>query len=169
MTKQTHDPHRSRMLKGAPVAFVMALLLAACQGPSAPDARSSGQNADAMMRVADESRAHGDLGTAVTLYRRVHELSPTDPRPLGNLAATLAELHAYTEAAETYRVAIGINPNPIQGELYRGLAVVLLSLNQPEAALETLEKALAKTPQDGRLYSAMGVTHDLMGKHDLAQ
>jgi Flp pilus assembly protein TadD len=122
-----------------------------------------------MMRVADETRAHGDLGTAVTLYRRVHEINPTDPRPLGSLAATLTDLHAYTEAAETYRVAIGINPNPNQGELYRGLAVVLLLLNQPDAALDTLQQALAKAPQDGRIYSAMGVTHDLMGRHDLAQ
>ncbi len=167
MIKTPHDPRRSRVLKGAPVAFVLALLMAACQGPGAPDSRSSNQSTDAMMRVADELRAHGDLATAVTLYRRVHDLTPTDPRPVGYLAATLADLHAYTEAAETYRVAIGMNPT--QGEFYRGLAVVLLSLNQPEAALDTLQQALAKAPQDGRIYSAMGVTHDLMGRHDLAQ
>lgn len=173
MTKTSHNLHRSRCrsraLKGAPVAFVLGLLLAACQGPGPNDSRSPTQTADAMMRVADETRMAGDLGTAATLYRRLHEINPTDPAPVCKLGAVLTDLHSYTEAADTYKVGVAMNPNPMLGECYRGLAIVYLLLNQPQAALDTLQQAVGKAPQDGRLYSAMGVTHDLMGRHDLAQ
>jgi Flp pilus assembly protein TadD/cell division septation protein DedD len=122
-----------------------------------------------MMRIADQARAAGDLGTAATLYRRVHDITPTDPRPVCALGSVLTDLHAYTEAVDTYRTGVQMNPNPVMGECYRGLAIVLLLLNQPDVALDTLQQAIARAPQDGRLYSAMGVTHDLMGRHDLAQ
>ena len=151
------------------MACVLGLLLAACQGAGPPDALSSGQSSDMLIRVADDTAAHGDLGTAAGLYRRAAALNEQDPRPLGKLGATLLQLHAYTEAAQTYRTALKIQPNPIEPELHRGLAVVLLALNQPEAALAELETAQAKGLQDPRLFNALGVAHDLVGRHDLAQ
>ncbi len=154
---------------GAPIAFVLSLLLAACQGARPPDAHAPGQSSDVLMRVADDAAAAGDLGTAAGLYRRAAELSSQDPQPLAKLGATLLQLRAYTEAAATYRAALKISPNPIEAELHRGLAVVLLALDQPEAALVELDAAVAKAPQDARLYNALGVAHDLLGRHDVAQ
>ena len=149
------------------MAFALALLLAACQGAPPPDARSGAQGPAGLMRVADQTRVAGDLGTAVTLYRRAAELSPNDPVPLGQLGATLAQLRAWTEAAAAYRAALAISPNPIEGDLHRGLAVVLLQLNQPQEALNEL--SLVQASDDPRFYSTMGVAHDLVGRHDLAQ
>jgi Flp pilus assembly protein TadD len=157
------------MLAGAPVAFVLGLLLAACQGAGPPDVHDLAQNGDTLMRVADDTAAGGDPGTAAGLYRRAAELNPQDPRPLAKLGAVLLQLRAYTEAASTYRAALKITPNPIEAELHRGLAVVLLALDQPQAALTELDAAVAKAPQDARLYNALGVAHDLLGHHDLAQ
>jgi Flp pilus assembly protein TadD len=157
------------MLTGAPVAVVLSLLLAACQGAGPPDARAPGQSAEVLMRVADDAAANGDFGTAAGLYRRAAEASPEDPHPLAKLGATLLQLHAYTEAAATYRAALKLTPNPIEGELHRGLGVVLVALDQPESALVELDAAVAKVPQDARLYNALGVAHDLLGRHDLAQ
>ncbi len=157
------------MLTGAPAAVVLSLLLAACQGAGPPDAHAPGQSPEMLMRVADDAAANGDLGTAAGLYRRAAEASPEDPQPLAKLGAVLLQLHAYTEAATTYRAALKISPNPLEGELHRGLAVVLLALDQPETALAELDAAVAKAPEDPRLYNALGVAHDLLGRHDLAQ
>jgi Flp pilus assembly protein TadD/septal ring-binding cell division protein DamX len=173
VTKTSLKSHRSRcrdrLLKGTPVAFVLTVLLAACQGSGPPDTLAPGKNADQLMHVADDTRAGGDLGTAVDLYRRAAEVSPEDPRPLLALGATLAQLHAYTEAAATYRAGLKIQPNKLEGDLRRGLAIVLLSLNQPEAAIAELGTGIANAPEDARLYSTLGVAHDLTGRHDLAQ
>ena len=152
---------------GTSVALVASLFLAACQAPGAADVHAPGQSAAALMRVADETRAGGDLATAAGLYRRLHEMRPSDPLPLGRLGSTLTQLKSYTEAAQAYRAALELSPN--DSELRRGLAIVLLSLAQPEPAVVQLEKAVAHDHDDPRLYSALGVAHDLMGRHDLAQ
>jgi len=160
---------RGRLLSGVPVAFVLSLLLAACQGTPPPDARAPGQSAEALLRLADDTASAGDLGTAVDLYRRAAEQRPEDPKPLARLGSALLQLHAYTEAAASYRAALRIKPNPMEAELHRGLATVLLALNQPEAAITELEAAVKMTPEDPRVYGTLGVAHDLMGRHDLAQ
>jgi len=156
-----------RGVSAASVGLVVSLLLAACQAPGAGDVHAPGQGAATLMRVADETRAGGDLATAVGLYRRVHEMSPADPKPLARLGSTLIQLKSYTEAAQAYRGALELAPN--DPELRRGMAIVLLSLGQPEPAVVQLEKALAQDHDDARLYSALGVARDLMGRHDLAQ
>jgi Flp pilus assembly protein TadD len=152
---------------GASAAFVLALLLAGCQGGMSPDENASGQSSAALMKVADETRAGGDLGTAISLYRRVHEMRPTDAKPLEKLGSTLTQLGAYTEAATAFRAGLDLDEsNP---DLHRGLAVVLLSLNQPEPAVHEAEAALKKREDDPRLYNIMGVAQDLMGRHEQAQ
>ena len=152
---------------GAMAAFGLALILAGCQGAGPPDANAAGQSSAALMRVADDTRANGDPVTAAHLYQRVHEMKPADPKPLAKLASTLTQLGSYTEAAQAYRVALDLAPK--DPDLHRGLAVVLLSLSQPETAITELEKASAQDQDDPRLFNAMGVAHDLMGRHDLAQ
>jgi Flp pilus assembly protein TadD/cell division septation protein DedD len=149
------------------VVFVASLLLAACLGPGPADVHAPGQGAAALMRVADETRAGGDLATAAGLYRRLHEKSPSDPKPLARLGSTLTQLKSYNEAAQAYRAALELAPN--DPDLRRGLAIVLLSLGQPEPAVIQLEKAIARDHDDARLYSTLGVAHDLMSRHDLAQ
>ena len=156
--------HRSRLLAGAPVACVLGLLLAACQ--SAPD---PSQGSATLMRLADDTRAGGDLAAAADLYRRAAKLSPDDPKPLLDLGDTLGELHDYNDAATVFRDALKIKPNALEGDLHRGLALALMSMNQPEGALSELDAALAKTPNDPRLYNVLGVAHDLIGRHGLAQ
>jgi Flp pilus assembly protein TadD/cell division protein FtsN len=160
--------HRNRLLAGAPVACVLGLLLAACQS-APPDEHDPNQSSAMLMRLADDTRAGGDLTAAVDLYRRAAKLSPNDPKPLLELGDTLGELHDYNDAAAVFHNALKIKPNPLEGDLHRGLALALMSMNQPESALSELDAALAKTPNDPRLYNVRGVAHDLIGRHHLAQ
>ena len=160
---------RGRLLAGAPVAFVLSLLLAACQTAPQTDQAAASQGAPVLLRLADDTRAGGDLATAADLYRRAAELDPKDPAALAGLGDTLGELHAYAEAAAAYRAGLRITPNPMEAKLHRGLALALMSLNEPQAALTELQAAIAQKPDDSHLYNVRGIAHDLVGQHDLAQ
>src|SRR5258708_21027834 len=159
---------RHRALTGAPVAVVLALLLAACQmtgqcDPGTSAAAAPREASDKLMRVADETRAHGDPATALGLYRRLHETRPSDPEPLARIGSPLAQLQDYGNAAQAYREAIALAPN--DPALRRGLASVLLSLGQPEPAIAELEIAIAKRPDDPHLLNALGVAHAIPAPH----
>jgi Flp pilus assembly protein TadD len=160
-----------RALTGAPAAIGLALLLAGCQiaGECEPgsSAAAPSEAGDKLMRVADETRAHGDPATALALYRRLHEKRPSDPEPLARIASTLAQLKDYTNATQAWREAIALAPN--DPAYRRGLAGALLSLGQPEPAIAELEIAVATRPDDPRLLNTLGVAHDIIGRHDLAQ
>ena len=166
----------------APIAVALALLLAGCEtagrcdaGTLAAPPQSVGASTtaaprddrDPLMRVADDTRAHGDAATAIGLYRRLHEMRPNDPLPLARLGSALSQVKEHGEAARAYRAALALTPD--DPDLHRGLAVALLSLGQPEGAIADLQAAIARRGNDPRLFSALGVAHDLMGRHDLAQ
>ena len=173
MSPITLQPRR-RTLSGAPAALGLALLLTGCQTmtgqclPATSDAATPpSDSGDKLMRVADETRAHGDPATALGLYRRLHEKRQMDPEPLARIGSTLAQLKDYSNAALAYREAIALAPN--DPAFRRGLASVLLALGQPEPAVAELEIAVARRPDDPRLHNALGVAHDMFGRHDLAQ
>ena len=159
-----------------PLTLTVALALAACgTTPEEAGSRAStglvsrltpDQNMATLMKVADSTRAGGDPATAVSLYRRAHEIAEKDPLPLSRLGETLAQMQSYTEAADAYRAALALSPD--DADLHRGMGNVLLALGKPQVALAHLEMAAAKKPDDARIYNALGVAHDLSGRHDLA-
>ena len=87
--------------------------------------------------------------------------------PLARAGDTLAQMQSYTEAADAYQAALSIDAN--DPELHRGFANVLLALGKPQLALAHLEIAASKNTGDPRIFNALGVAHDLAGRHDLAQ
>jgi Flp pilus assembly protein TadD/septal ring-binding cell division protein DamX len=179
MTQTTRERRPARHTIARPLMLTVFLALSACSvltGKDTPGTRASGatagnlapeQNEETILKVADDTRAGGDLGNAVGLYRRAHEMDPHDPVPLARAGETLAQMQAYTEAADAYQAALSIDPdNP---DLHRGFANVLLALGKPQLALAHLEIAVSKNAGDARIYNALGVAHDLAGRHDLAQ
>src|SRR5437660_7962837 len=123
MTQTTRKRRPARLPIGRPLMLTVFLALSACSvfsGKDTAGTRASGatpgnlapeQSADTMIKVADETRAGGDLGNAVGLYRRAHELAPSNPVPLARAGETLAQLQAYTEAADAYQAALSIAPD----------------------------------------------------------
>jgi Flp pilus assembly protein TadD/cell division protein FtsN len=179
MTQATRERRPARHSIARPLMLTVFLALSACSvftGKETPGTRASGatagnltpeQSEDTMLKVADDTRGGGDLASAVGLYRRAHELAPRDTVPLARAGDTLAQMQAYTEAAEAYQAALSIDPN--DPDLHRGFANVLLALGKPQLALAHLEIAVSKNTGDARIYNALGVAHDLAGRHDLAQ
>ena len=179
MTQAPGERRPARHVIVRPLMLTVFLALSACSvftGKDTLGTRASGatagnlapeQSEETMLKVADETRAGGDLANAVGLYRRAHELAPRDPVPLARAGDTLAQMQAYTEAADAYQAALSIDSN--DPDLHRGFANVLLALGKPQLALAHLEIAVSKNSSDARIYNALGVAHDLAGRHDLAQ
>lgn len=142
--------------------FGLLFGLSACAGsPQSPVL-----TADAVLRVADLTRAEGDFVSAAGLYQKAHEIAPTDARPLIELGRTLARMGSPGAAAEAYRAALQIDGS--DAEARRGLAVALVSTGQAEAAIAEFEKALDRG-EDYRLYNGIGVAYDMLGDHEAAQ
>jgi Flp pilus assembly protein TadD len=140
----------------------LVLGLSACASSS----QSPVLTADAVLRVADLTRAEGDLVSAAGLYQKAHEIAPTDERPLIELGRTLARMGSSGAAAEAYRAALQIDGS--DAEARRGLGLALLSTGQPEAAIAEFEKAI-DLGDDYRLYNSIGVAYDMLGDHEAAQ
>ncbi|HUN46766.1 MAG TPA: tetratricopeptide repeat protein, partial [Stellaceae bacterium] len=158
-----------------PLTLTVMLALAGCtssqwsgsQASGADPAKLSPEQSEAMLiKVADQTRAGGDFGTAVGLYKRAHEMAERDPVPLARLGETLAQMQAYNDAVEAYRAALSLKDDP---DLHRSLGNVLLAMGKPQLGLAQLQVAAEKNPSDARVYNGLGVAYDLAGRHDQAQ
>lgn len=156
---------------------VAALLLAGCASdpmtdhirPNRPahegEARS-GPKAEAMVRIADATARAGDLATAAGLYRRAHATDPQNFDAAAGLGRMLGRLGAPEKAAGAWRVALRLRPD--DQDALRGLANALIAMGQPAQAIPYLKQALEKK-EDVRVYSALGVAHDMLADHGAAQ
>lgn len=164
--------HALRALLLASVAFGLPACVADTHlEPSARAAANStgeppGSPSSTLLRVARATRDNGDLASAVTIYKRVHELSPMRADILVEMGQALSALGAHNEAANVFREALKLQVDNV--DALRGLGNNLLAMNQPQLALEQFVAALA-IQEDPRVYNGMGVVHDMIGSHDTAQ
>lgn len=135
--------------------------------PSAKTTASEANSpAETLLRVARGTRDNGDFASAVTIYKRVHDLDGKRADVLVELGQVLSALGAHNEAAETFRKAVNLDAKNV--DALRGLGNNLLGMDQAALALEQFVAALA-LQEDPRLYNGMGVVHDMNGSHDSAQ
>ena len=165
---------RSRLL-ATTVAGFLALATAGCANLSSALDRTwidpTSAEADAaqirpILRVADATRARGDLATAAGLYQRAHQLMPERVEPLVRLGFTLNQAGASVQAADAFRKALQLQPD--NTEALRGLGLALMQRDQIDLAIEQFWAAL-EIEEDVRLYNALGVANDMRGDHWGAQ
>ena len=154
-----------------------AISLAGCQ--DAPSLHldplaTNGRNGDApdigyaaVMHIAAASRAAGDYGNAVNVYRHAATLDTRNPEPLAALGDTLLEMGKPDEAILNYNAARKLNAR-YQAAL-RGLAKAYLKTGRPELAGSPLAIAYTDEPNDPKLLMLIGVADDFIGEHGYAQ
>lgn len=93
---------------------------------------------------------------ALAAFSRARTLAPRDAKAAAGEAEAQIQAGNFAAGAEAYRSALGLanaggllSTRPI---LYRGLAEAQLSARQPDAALQTLERALREEPQSTPLW-----------------
>ncbi len=122
---------------------------------------------DAVMRIADASRANGDLSNAINLYRHAATIEPSRIEPLDALGGTLLDMGKVDEAILNYNAALKVNPH--DGTALRGLARSYLKTGRPDLAGDPLALAYVDTPGDPKLLLLIGVADDFIGQHAAAQ
>ena len=120
-----------------------------------------------LMRVADATRAAGDLPGALSLYRRAAVAKPSDPEPHIRIGQTLTEMRGYNEAITSYQWAIQLDPK--NADAMRGWGHALVGLDQLALASTQYEAALSFNPNDYRTLNGLGVIKDMSGDHLGAQ
>jgi tetratricopeptide (TPR) repeat protein len=175
MKNMTQTPRWSdrsaSLMRIAPLRVALcALLLAGCTtgGPQGngdlagrqDPATVAGVSTAAVINIAEQLRAKGDLPAAISFYRRAIVIDPNQVKPYIGLGETLLAAGHANEAAETFRAALAMAPN--NAEATRGLGLTLVALDKPTEAIEMLNRSL-KTAPSARAYSALGVAENLLG------
>ncbi len=160
--------------RGARIVAVAALglLLAACATDRVGEAMSGAAAGETgaygtTMRIADATRAVGDLTGAVSLYRRAAEIAPKRAAPLVALGGTLQDARAFNESVTAYQAALAIEPKNV--DALRGLGNSFVGLDQAQLALTQFRAAAQFNPADPRLANSLGVVYDMLSDHRAAQ
>jgi Flp pilus assembly protein TadD len=119
------------------------------------------------MRVADATRAAGDLPGALSLYRRAAAAKPSDAEPHVRIGQTLTDMRAYNEAITSYQWALQLDPK--NADAMRGWGHALIGLDQLAMAGTQYDAALALNANDYRTLNGLGVIKDMQGDHASAQ
>jgi Flp pilus assembly protein TadD len=122
---------------------------------------------DGVMHIAAASRAAGDYGNAINLYRHAATLDPKNPEPLAALGDTLLAMGKPDEAINNYNAALKLDPK--YPAALRGLAKTYLKTGRPDLAASPLAIAYQDTPTDPKLLLLIGVADDFIGQHANAQ
>lgn len=151
--------------------ILLLVVLAGCAAPGGSDpeltADAPKSKASQLVRIADSTRGGGDLGSALALYERAHQMRPDWSVPLLKRGETLATIGETEAAADAYRRAAEVAPDDLETQLEAGRA--LLRFDHPFDALDAFERAVALAPEDQRGYAGAGIALDFMGAHAAAR
>ncbi len=137
------------------------------QSTDVPDLNEPAQRSQALLDYCKRLHSRGDLNLAAGICNRAHEINPTDPAPLVQLARVMEDLEQTASAEEAYRAALLLDPE--QTDALYGLGKIYIDQQRYEEAVEPLEVAAQQDTDDPRIYNALGVIKDQQGQHSEAQ
>ena len=149
---------------------MLLLALTACDGSKNPDKMSQKGLTDKderMLRLAESTRAAGDVETAKGIYRQLVTTSTSAVSAHLSLAGILVTQQKPQDALEVLKVAEKLQPKNV--EVLKELANVMIMLGTPAEALLVLEKAMVLAPNDARLYNSQGIALDMKDDRVKAQ
>ena len=165
-----------RLFSNTLTAAGLALAVSACstvykdewnQASDVPNLNEPVQRSQALLDYCKRLHSRGDLNLAAGICNRAHEINPTDPAPLIELARVLEELEMTESAVEAYHAALLLNPE--QTDALYGLGKIYIDQQRYDMAMEPLEVAAQQPTDDPRIYNALGVIMDQQGQHADAQ
>ncbi len=165
-----------RVFSNTLTAAGLALAVSACstlyqddwnQATNVPDLNQPAQRSVALLDYCKRLNSRGDLKLAEGICNRAHEINPTDPLPLIELARVLEKLKMSASAEEAYRAALLLDPQ--QTDALYGLGKIYIDQQRYDMAMGPLEAAAQVQTDDPRIYNALGVIKDQQGQHADAQ
>lgn len=132
------------------------------------------QQAIVLFERGTRQQMKGNVGEAITLYKRSIDLHPTAAAHT-YLGWAYSMMDRYNEAIEQCEIAIEIDPD--WGNPYNDIGSYLIALERPAEAIEWLEKAIRapryESPQFpyvnlGRAYELIGRYRSALNAYDTA-
>jgi len=120
-----------------------------------------------LMRLANATRAGGDLKTAAQLYEQAIAGSKDSVAPHLALADLYEEIGKAQLAVGVLRDAEKLQPQ--NTEVLRALGNALVSVGEPAQAVDVFDRAATVDAADARLYNGKGVALDMTGDYAGAQ
>ena len=139
------------------------------EGPVSDEELVSQQSrrATEFVNVGNNLRTQGNLIGAAEMYDRAMRADSDSPIPPALLGDTLRRLERYEEAEQVYQAAL--KRNQYSGMVLQGYGILLIELNQPDAAISALTPAVDEEAADHRIYNVLGIAYDALGDHTQAQ
>jgi predicted aspartyl protease/Flp pilus assembly protein TadD len=126
-----------------------------CEEPSVRDRARAG-TVRAALRIAE-------FGMAATHVAALRTSSPTDPATLALAGDALWASGRFDEAESAYHDALSVEPG--NGRALQGVAKSLASRNQLDQALDQIQAALGRTPNDADLQQTLGSIYERMHRY----
>jgi tetratricopeptide (TPR) repeat protein len=123
-------------------------------------------NASAWRAKGDASIVRGDIPAALQCFEAARALAPDDSVNYERLAATLAALKRFPEAAGLYREALVRDPR--NADSHHGLGWTLEQMQQLEAAVAAYREAVRRKPGADGSNNNMGNCLQALGRFDEA-
>jgi Flp pilus assembly protein TadD len=131
-----------------------------------PDATSTNDKFDALIRMAHDVEMQGSEDTALVLYRQAVMVSGHAPAAYVQLGDACVRARKFIEATEAYRAALATDPHNAAAQL--GLGTVLVQRGNFENGVTELAKA-APLVNTGAAYNRLGVAQTMAGEFSKAQ
>jgi len=108
-----------------------------------------------------------DLFAQAAFWSREYDLNPGDLEAAMKLSATLRKMGNPTQALEIAKTARALYPRDTN--LLAEYAAGLVALEQGKQAISPLSRAVRQDPNNSRLWSLMGASHDQIGQFTKAR
>ena len=119
---------------------------------------------EAIGRVADSLYQSGDTNTSSRLYQQILEMDPTNETAKKNLGKTLRKSREPQEVIQYYRDQLHKTPDSI--DLTEELAKAYVNANNGDEAFKLYVKLDKLKPNDPWVTNGLGVSSDLLQKHN---
>lgn len=122
-----------------------------------------------LVKAGDTAFAEGDYTTASDFYSQAAQLQPRDSEISFKLGESYFLMNAFEEAKPHYELAAANNEYLIPAK--KRLGRIFLCLGESQNALLAFKSIVDSAPQkqDYDAINGMGVSYDLLGKHEQAQ
>ena len=120
------------------------------------------RNWRAWATLGDAYLRKGDLGQAETQYEKARSLNGASVEVLCSLASLLVDAERFSAAEHLLESELGRHPE--EGRLNALYGCVLEAQDDPEGALDQLQRAIEAGEEDARLYALMGVLYQREGR-----
>lgn len=162
MGKFTFRPART-----AALVLAIAIAAAACETSDTKDALEGASLHDILLKSATASGENYDYRSAAAAYRTLYLRDHDDIDIALGYARNLRFVGALKQAAEVLDRALKDHPD--HGGLLAERGKVEMARSRPVRALEFLERAVERDPDDWRTHSAIGIARDFTGQYELAR